>query len=206
MFEVLDLGRLPYQEAWDRQLEIADEVAAGRPDTLVFVEHPPVMTLGANFHEANMLVTREQLAHQGIEVIKTDRGGDVTFHGPNQLIIYPIFDLNRHGKDLHLWLRNLEQTVIEALDTFGVRGRRFSPHTGVWFGDRKIAAIGIKVKRWISIHGIALNCNNDLSPFDLIVPCGIPGYGVTSLSLEVGMEVGIEQAKAAMYRGFEVTF
>lgn len=206
MFEVLDLGRLPYQEAWDRQLEIADEVAAGRPDTLVFVEHPPVMTLGANFHEANMLVTREQLAHQGIEVIKTDRGGDVTFHGPNQLIIYPIFDLNRHGKDLHLWLRNLEQTVIEALDTFGVNGRRFSPHTGVWVGDRKIAAIGIKVKRWISIHGIALNCNNDLSPFDLIVPCGIPGYGVTSLSLEVGMEVGIEQAKAAMYCGFEVTF
>lgn len=206
MFDVLNLGRQGYQEAWNRQLEIAKTVDSGGPDMLVFVEHPPVLTLGANFHEENLLVSRAELDQMGIEIIKTDRGGDITFHGPSQLVVYPIFDLNRHGRDLHRWLRGLEQVVIDALSAFGIKGRRFAPNTGVWVQDRKIAAIGIKVKRWVSIHGIALNCNNDLSPFKLIVPCGIEGYGVTSLTLEAGREIGIAEAQTAMVAAFSRVF
>jgi lipoyl(octanoyl) transferase len=205
-FEVIDLGRMAYREAWDRQLEIAERVFQGGPDTLVFVEHPPVLTLGASFHEENLLRSRQEIEALGIEIVKTDRGGDVTFHGPGQIVAYPIFDLDRHGKDLHKWLRNLEQVVIESLDILGVQGRRFSPHTGVWVEDRKIAAIGIKVKRWVSMHGIALNCNNDLKPFDLIVPCGIQGYGVTSLTAETGRDISVSQGQAALTCAFLLLF
>ncbi|MEQ1932566.1 MAG: lipoyl(octanoyl) transferase LipB [Fimbriimonadaceae bacterium] len=206
MFQVLELGKLGYQEAWDRQVDIAKEVAGGGPDTLVFVEHPPVLTLGASFHPENLLVSREELEAMEILVSKSDRGGDVTFHGPGQLVAYPIFDLNRHGKDLHLWLRNLEQAVITALNSFGVEGRRFPPHTGVWVNDKKVAAIGIKVTRWVSIHGIAINCNNDLSPFELIVPCGIQGYSVTSLTNELGREITIHDAQNALAESFREVF
>ncbi|MEQ1821586.1 MAG: lipoyl(octanoyl) transferase LipB [Fimbriimonadaceae bacterium] len=206
MFEVLDLGRLGYRDAWDRQLQIAEGVSQGGPDTLVFVEHPPVLTLGASFHEENLLKSREEIGALGIELISTDRGGDVTFHGPGQIVAYPIFDLGRHGKDLHKWLRNLEEVLIQTLQTFGVQGRRFAPHTGVWVEDRKVAAIGIKVKRWVSIHGIALNCNNDLKPFELIVPCGIQGYGVTSLTLETGRDVSVQEGRSALTRSFELLF
>lgn len=180
---VEDWGRVPFREAYARQVAYVEEVRAGtRPDTLVFVEHDPVFTLGANFHEENLLLPREEYAERGFDLVKTDRGGDVTYHGPGQLVAYPIFDLTSRGRDLHRWLRELEEVVIRTLAEFGIEGRRFPPHTGVWVGDRKIAAIGIKVRRWVSFHGIALNVANDLSPFDLIVPCGIRGYGVTGLS------------------------
>ena len=159
-------------------------------DTLLFVQHPKVLTLGANFHEENLLFSREQYERMGIQVVPTDRGGDVTYHGPGQLVIYPIFNLNHFEKDLHKWLRSLEELIIETVRLLGLIGRRFPPHTGVWIEDKKVAAIGIKVRKWVNLHGIALNCNNDLSPFDLVVPCGIHGYGVTSLSRELGKNVG----------------
>lgn len=205
--QIVSLGSMDYRECFDLQRQILSAVAAGTmPDTLLFVEHPPVYTLGANFHADNLPLPESEYERLGVAIEKTDRGGDITYHGPRQLVAYPIFLLDRHGKDLHRWLRELEETVIVALASFGIEGRRFPPHTGVWVEDRKVAAIGIKVKRWTSMHGIALNCDNDLRPFEWIVPCGIRGYGVTSLSKELGRPVGVEEAGRALHGAFERIF
>jgi lipoyl(octanoyl) transferase len=207
---VLDLGRTAYEPAWEAQRQLAEEVLAGGPDTLILVEHDPVLTLGASFHEQNLLLTREQYAERGIAVVRTDRGGDVTYHGPGQLVLYPIFDLRRHGQDLHRWMRDLEEAVIVGARHWGLVGVRFAPHTGVWLGEpppmRKVAAIGVKVKRWVSLHGIALNCDNGLEAFDLIVPCGIVGHGVTSLSRATGRPVSVQEAKAPLTAAFRSVF
>lgn len=205
-FRVVDLGVLGYQAAWDRQLEVHGSVLEGGEDTLMFVEHPPVLTLGANFHEENLLFPREEYEKRGIEVIKTDRGGDVTYHGPGQLVIYPIFDVSRHGKDLHKWMRDLEDTMLIVCREFGLEPRRFAPHTGAWVGDLKIAAIGVKVRKWVSLHGIALNCSNELGVFETFVPCGIRDFGVTSLSREVGREVSVGEARGVSVGAFESVF
>ncbi len=201
---------MPYRDCVAVQTDVLESVAAGRQyHTLILVEHEPVLTLGANFHAENLLLPLEEYAQRGIEIEVTDRGGDITYHGPGQLVVYPIFNLNELGKDLHLWLRNLEETIIVALREFDVEGFRFPPNTGVWVEGverRKIAAIGIKVRRWVSMHGIAINCDNDLSVFNLITPCGIREYGVTSLSAETGATVGVADAKAAVVRSFEKVF
>lgn len=139
-------------------------------------------------------------------MVATDRGGDITFHGPKQLVAYPVFDLKRLGQDLHRWLRDLEETVIRTMQVFDLEGYRFPPHTGVWIDGRKACAIGIKVRRWVSKHGIALNCDNDLSPFDLIVPCGIQGFGVTSLSQEAGRAIPMDVVKPHLVKSFEDVF
>jgi lipoyl(octanoyl) transferase len=198
---------MEYLPCAELQKRVVDKVAAEElADTLLFVEHEPVLTLGANFHRENLLLSDDAYELEGITVADTDRGGDVTYHGPNQLVIYPIFNISHFGKDLHKWLRDLEETVIVALGSFGLEGERFPPNTGVWVRQRKIAAIGIKVKRWTSMHGIALNCNNDLHPFSMIVPCGIKDYGVTSLSQELGRNVGIEEAMPLVQSAFERVF
>ena len=203
----IDLGRMAYLPAWEAQKTIAEEVIAGGPDTLVFVEHDPVMTLGANFHDSNLLLPMAEYEKQGIEVVRTDRGGDVTYHGPRQLVVYPVFDLRRHGKDLHKWMRDLEETVIVAARQFGVEAyREPSVNTGVWSRGKKMAAIGVKIRKWVSIHGIAINCDNDLSPFGLIVPCGITTHGVTSLSNEAGRPITVEDARPAVKGAFEEVF
>lgn len=199
-------GLVPYREAWDRQLDLVAAVQAGAEDTLVLVEHPSVLTLGANFHKENLLLTEDEYRLRGIDINETDRGGDVTYHGPNQLVIYPIFDLARHGRDLHRWLRGLEETMIVTCREFGLVAERFPPNTGAWVNGRKIAAIGIKVKRWVSLHGIALNCDLDLSIFDTFVPCGIRGHGVTSLTEETGRRIGIDEAAPAVIRAFTEVF
>ena len=193
-----------YRDAWDYQLEVVSQVHSGKRNQLLLVEHQPVLTLGANFHDANLLLPVADYQKKGIEVLTTDRGGDVTFHGPGQLVIYPIFNLNDH-KDLHWWLRTLEETMLATLARFRLEGRRFPPHTGAWVKDRKVAAIGIKVKRWVSLHGIALNCNNDLAPYDLFIPCGIEGFGITSLSQELQRVVTIEEAKPIVIDAFRST-
>ncbi len=203
---VLDLGHMAYREAWDQQLLVWDEVAAGGPDTLILVSHPPVLTLGANFHEENLLFPRAAYEERGIEIVPTDRGGDVTYHGPGQLVIYPIFDLRRHGQDLHRWLRDLEQAIIDTLAAFNLEGRRFPPHTGVWVGDEKVAAIGIKVRKWISLHGIALNIDPDLSVYDTFVPCGIRGYGVTSLAKLMGEAPSVATVKEVAAASLSASF
>jgi lipoate-protein ligase B len=204
---VLDLGRMAYVPAWDVQRAVAEDVISGGPDTLVFVEHDPVMTLGASFRESNLLLPLSEYESRGIEVVHTDRGGDVTYHGPDQLVVYPVFDLRRHGKDLHKWMRDLEEAVIVAARTFGVVGEREpSVNTGVWSRGRKFAAIGVKVRKWVSLHGIAINCDNDLSPFGLIVPCGVRTHGVTSLSNEAGRRIKVEGARPVVQGAFEEVF
>lgn len=203
---VRDLGSLEYLAAWDIQRDVASRVEDGEDDTLLFVEHPAVLTLGANFHAENLLHSIDFYERMGIAVHRTDRGGDVTYHGPGQLVVYPIFNLRRHGQDLHKWIRGLEEAIIVAAARFGIEGRRFPPHTGVWGDDSKLAAIGIKVRKWVSLHGIALNCSNDLAVFDLIVPCGIRGYGVTSLSEEAGRQIEPAEAKPAVAEAFAATF
>ena len=206
-FAIEDWGTVSYSEGVARQIELLEKVSEReRANTLVFVEHPPVLTLGASFHEENLLLTRAEYEGRGIEVIKTDRGGDVTFHGPGQLVIYPIFRLEDVGKDLHLWMRNLEETMLLTLREIGLEGRRFPPHTGAWIEDLKVAAIVVKIKRWVSMHGIALNCNNDLGSFSTIVPCGIHDYGVTSLSEALGKNVGTDEVRPLVARGFQEVF
>jgi len=206
-FSVRDLGRATFDEALIVQRQLLEEVAEGNAlPTLLFVEHPPVLTLGANFHTENLLLPVEAYEERGISVVRTDRGGDVTFHGLGQLVAYPIFNVADVGRDLHRWLRDLEECVIRATETLGLSGYRFPPHTGVWVEGRKVCAIGIKVRRWVSMHGLAINCNNDLAPFDLIVPCGIREYGVTSLSRELGRDVPIDEVKPLLAQAFEAVF
>jgi lipoyl(octanoyl) transferase len=201
--KVVDLGRMPYPECAEFQRQLLERVASGQEeDTLLLVEHDPVITLGANFHEENLLLSVKQLNDLGIAVDRSERGGDVTYHGPGQLVVYPIFNLENHGKDLHKWLRNLEEVVIQTLARFGLKGQRFSPHTGVWIEDRKICAVGIKVRRWTSMHGLALNALNDLTPFSYIVPCGIQEYGVTSMAQELGKDVPMEMVKSRLAESF----
>jgi lipoyl(octanoyl) transferase len=206
-FATKDLGRLPYAEATALQTTLLEKVVEGEShSTLLLVEHDPVLTLGAAHEAENLLHSPDAYQNLGIEVHKTDRGGDVTYHGPGQLVAYPIFDLKQTEKDLHKWLRGIEEAIILTLSDFGLEARRFPPHTGVWIGDRKIAAIGIKVRKWVSMHGLAINCDLDLAPFGLIVPCGIKGYGVTSLTREVGRRVGIEEVKPRLVDAFEEIF
>ena len=205
--QVVHLGRISYSDAVQKQLEILAQVQGGSlGDTLLLLEHSPVLTLGASFHAENLLHPREWYTNQGIEIAKTDRGGDVTFHGPGQLVAYPIFDVAMHGKDLHRWMRDLEQTVILALLEFGLNGERLDVNSGVWIDEKKVCAIGIKIKRWVSMHGIAINCDVDLTPFSTIVPCGIHSHGVTSISQELGRVVTVEGFAPALIRGFQTVF
>jgi lipoyl(octanoyl) transferase len=205
---LVDLGRIPYVRATEIQRSTLELVSAGEiSNTLFFVEHDPVLTLGANFHRDNLLLTDKQYEELGIEVLPTERGGDVTYHGPNQLVIYPIFNLAEFGRDLHRWLRDLEETMLTTLRDFNLEGQRLpAVNTGVWVNQKKIAAIGIKVRRWVSMHGIALNCDNDLRPFEYIVPCGIRDFGVTSLTQETGRTITIEDAKPVVQKAFEEVF
>ena len=206
-FQVLDLGRMGFSECEGLQGEILERVISGQgPNTLVLVEHPPVITLGANFHEKNVLRSREELREKGIEVFRTDRGGDVTFHGPGQLVAYPIFSLDLVNRDLHRWLRTLEEAVLATVKEFGLEGRRFAPHTGVWIGDEKVCAIGVKIRKWVSKHGLALNCDVDLRFYEDIIPCGIEDYPVTSLSRASGRVITVEDAKPVLVESFANLF
>jgi len=183
--EVRQLGTVPYAEALDLQRSLADDRIAGRiPDTLLLLEHPPVITLGRGWKQSSLPIDPDGLRKRGIDVFEIERGGDVTYHGPGQLVGYPIIDLQQHKADLHWYLRQLEAMLIGALGSFGISGERQAGYTGVWTGGRKIASIGIHVKQWVTWHGFALNVTTDLSPFSLIVPCGIPDVVMTSIANE----------------------
>lgn len=185
---VADLGLVPYGEALERQRLLADDRIAGRLpyDTLLLLEHPPVVTLGRGTKNTSLPMDPEALRRRGIDVFEIERGGDVTYHGPGQLVGYPIFDLTQHRQDLHWFLRQLEEALIVALGTLGIPGERHAGYTGVWTAGRKIASIGIHVRQWVTWHGFALNVTTDLSAFDLIVPCGIPDVVMTSVQKEQG--------------------
>jgi lipoyl(octanoyl) transferase len=189
---VMWLGTVEYSRACRLQDELADLRADEKiADTLLLLEHFPVITLGRRAIPNDILVSSTQLDQLGISVHESDRGGEITYHGPGQLVGYPIVDLKSHGRDLHRFLRELEGSLIDLLGGCGLKGRRFSPHTGVWIGDRKVAALGVKIRRWVSTHGFALNVDPDLSHFDLIVPCGIREHGVTSLRMEGVTELAV---------------
>ncbi|MFL5516487.1 MAG: lipoyl(octanoyl) transferase LipB [Gemmatimonadales bacterium] len=182
-----DLGRRPYAEALELQRELRRRRAQGEldHDVLLLTEHPPVVTLGRGTRPTSMPYPAALLERRGVEVFEVERGGDVTFHGPGQLVGYPIVDLTGHRRDLHWYLRRLEDSLISAIERLGVPAGRNPGLTGVWTAGRKIASIGIHVKQWVTLHGFALNVATDLSWFDLIVPCGIEQVVMTSLAEEL---------------------
>jgi lipoyl(octanoyl) transferase len=190
---VIRPGLVPYEEALRMQRELAgrrqrDEI----PDVLLLLEHPPVYTRGRRSQPEELPMGVEWYEAQGIEVRDTDRGGLVTYHGPGQLVAYPIVDLGAHGDDVHRYVRGLERVMIEALGEAGVQAQTIEGLTGVWVGRRKIGSIGLHVSRGVTTHGLAINVNNDLQPFEWIVPCGIEGVAMTSLSRELGAEQDLE--------------
>lgn len=188
---VADLGTLPYAEALALQRAVARARISGafEDDVLLLMEHPPVVTLGRASKDAHLLASRDVLASRGVELHEVERGGDVTFHGPGQLVGYPIIDLKRHKQDLHWYLRQVEEAIIRALAPLGIAGERSTGFTGVWTSGRKIASIGVHARDWVTWHGFALNVTTDLSFFDLIVPCGIAAVEMTSVSGELARKV-----------------
>jgi lipoyl(octanoyl) transferase len=206
--DVRRLGLIAYADALALQAELVAARRAGEiPDTLLLLEHPHVITLGSGSHEENVLVSAEERAERGIELFETGRGGDVTYHGPGQLVGYPVLDLKPYRQDLHRYLRDLEEMLIGVLGEFGLRGSRKEGLTGVWVDDRKLAAIGVRVSSgWITSHGFALNVNTDLSFFGAIVPCGIRDHGVGSISEEAGRTVTMREAEDAALRQMKRVF
>lgn len=192
---VEQLGRVDYAEALRIQQEkVAQRKAATIPDTLLLLEHPHVYTLGRNAKREHLLVSRERLAALGARVFETDRGGDITYHGPGQLVGYPILDLAQHQRDLAWYMRSLEEVFIGVAGDFGIRAERLAGATGVWVGDAKLVAMGVHVSRWVTSHGFAFNVNTELTYFDWIVPCGLRDKGVTSLAKLLGKTVSMDTA------------
>ena len=222
-----DLGIQSYQPTWDYQEQLLKEAVALKTEArtqnkeaseaatqhrFILVEHPPVFTLGKNGNRSNVLVSDEQLKALGIEYFHINRGGDITYHGFQQVVGYPIVDLDKFKPDLGWYLRSLEEVIIQVLAEYGLKGERSVGETGVWldpqdpFVARKICAMGIKCSRWITMHGFALNVNTDLSHFEFIVPCGIEGKTVTSLEKELGKKVDYEEVKQKIKFHFESIF
>jgi lipoyl(octanoyl) transferase len=222
-----DLGFMGYQEAWDYQEKLlkqnvdiktryhsAQQKQQKKSTTnyLLFVEHPPVYTLGKTGHEENVLLDEEEMQERGILFVKTNRGGDITFHGPEQIVGYPILDLEKFGTDIGKYLRNLEEIIIRTLAEYDIVGERSSGETGVWLDagsvgrERKIAAFGVRCSRWITMHGFAFNVNTDLQYFEGIVPCGIKNKQVTSLSRELGRHIALGEVKEKIKTHFEEVF
>ena len=201
--DIIRLGRKAYDEVWDRQKKLVDERRLGTvPDTLILVEHDPVYTLGKNSNENHLLRSRDT----NIPVYQIERGGDVTFHGPGQLVGYPILDLHDHRLSVSWYIRTLEAVLIETLGHFFIEARRRAGLTGVWVGEEKIAALGVRLSRWVSMHGFALNVNTDLKFFDGIIPCGIFEYDVTSMTRVLGKEVSMVEVEETLITIFRKLF
>ena len=233
-----DLGRMEYKEAWDYQEKLLQEntkrksivrsqesVVISRHSELtahdsqlttehylLFVEHPPVYTLGKSGNIENVLMSEDQLEENGIQFFRTNRGGDITFHGDQQIVGYPILDLEKFYTDIGKYLRNLEEVIITTLADYGLKGARSAGETGVWLDpdipgkERKICAMGVRTSRWITMHGFAFNVNTDLTYFNNIIPCGIQNKQVTSLEKELGKKIDFEEAKERVKRNFEKVF
>jgi lipoate-protein ligase B len=201
--EVIDLGLCPFDEAHAFQKEVVQSKFEGADaDTLIFVEHPPVITVGRGGRRENICASPRQLESIGMEVFETDRGGDVTYHGPGQIVCYPIVDLARHKQDVHWMLRRLEAALIASLESMGIIAGVRPGLTGVWVGEAKIAAIGIGVSRWITFHGFALNVAPDMAHFELIVPCGLKGLPVTCMRDLLGKTPEMSEIKREVVEQF----
>ena len=218
-----DLGQIDFKDAWDLQTSIFQTTIdqkkikrEGRQDAetsnhLIFCEHPHVYTLGNSGDIGNMLISESYLEQAGASFYKINRGGDITYHGPGQLVCYPIFDLDHFFTDIHRYLRHLEEVIIATLAEYHIQGYRSDGETGVWLDPdtpkaRKICAMGVRASRWVTMHGFALNVNTDLSYFDLIVPCGIQGKQVTSLARELGREIPLEEVQEKLEAHFANQF
>lgn len=221
---VKDLGHKDYKETWDYQESLFEEIVELKrknraentevptPNYFLFVEHPHVYTLGKSGHIENLLIDEAALAKKGASFYKINRGGDITYHGPGQIVGYPIIDLENFFTDIHKYLRSLEEVIIRTLADYGIKGERSEGETGVWLDvgtpfARKICAMGVRASRWVTMHGFALNVNTDLGYFDNIIPCGIRGKAVTSLNVELSKEkVDTEEVKKYILKHFEEIF
>ena len=216
-----DLGKMPYQAAWDYQEKLLQEnvkkksTVGGQQLTvnhLLFVEHPPVYTLGKSGNMDNVLMSDDELQANNIEFFHTNRGGDITFHGPEQIVGYPILDLEKFYTDIGKYLRNIEEVIILTMAEYGIKGDRSAGETGVWIEpgvpgkERKICAIGVRCSRWITMHGFAFNVNTDLSYFNNIIPCGIVNKQVTSMQKELGHSLDMQEVKDKVKSNFERVF
>ena len=202
-----DLDFIDYQYAWDLQKEILNlRVDEKVSDVLLLLEHPHTYTLGKVADKKNLIGSEDYLHENKISVFDIDRGGDITYHGPGQIVGYPIIDLKKWKQDTHKYLRSLEDVIIKTCGEYGLKGTRDFKYTGVWIEDRKIAAIGIKISRWITMHGFAFNVNTDLDFFSGIIPCGITEKGVTSLKNELGKTIDIFEVKEKLKNNFKEIF
>ena len=216
---VHDLGLVDYQDALDYQLRLFNQIIHTKIENrkkntqietenhLIFVEHPNVYTLGKSGDISNLLLNKNELDDKKIQFFNTNRGGDITCHGPGQIVCYPILDLDNFFTDIHKYLRFLEETIIRTLNDFGIVSARSQNETGVWIDSdlvfsRKICAMGVKASRWVTMHGLALNVNNDLSYFENIIPCGISNKSVTSIYKETGMDISLNQVKKTITKHF----
>lgn len=217
--DIYDLGESPYQQIWDLQKSLqsllidqkkaerdGNPVSVRQNDILLFVEHSHVYTLGKSGKSAHLLKAVEELSQIDAEYIEIDRGGDITYHGPGQIVGYPILDLDRHFTDIHKYLRFLEEVIIRTCAEYEIEAGRIDGLTGVWVGEEKIAAMGIRCSRWVTMHGFALNVNTDLSYFDHIVPCGISNKNVTSLQKILGYSVDQKEVKTHLLKHFSNVF
>lgn len=205
---VVRLGRMGYEECLELQREVARQRISGAipQDVLLLIEHPPVVTLGRSSKQKNLVSSPAFLASKGVELFEVERGGDVTFHGPGQLVGYPVFDLKRHRLDLHWYLRSVEEALIRTLSQYGIPGERSTGYTGVWTKGRKIASIGVHARDWVTWHGFALNVTTDLSYFDFIVPCGIVGVEMTSIEKETAASPALDEVSGFAAQEFGTLF
>ena len=203
----LNLGLIEYKKAWDLQLDLwAKRVEGQLPDLLLFLEHPHVLTLGRRGNRTHLLASSETLGKLNIPIFHIERGGDVTYHGPGQLVVYPILDLKEYGWKLVRYIEQLEEVIIRALSDFGISGNRDPLNRGVWVDQQKIASVGVAVKRWVSLHGLALNYETDLTYFDLINPCGLQGIRMTSMAKALGTNVSRDRLYQRVHFRFEQVF
>ncbi len=204
---VFDLGLIPYDESFQLQLELFESIRKNDlTGVLLLLEHPPVITIGSNRSTKNLLAEQDVLSGKGIDIVQSNRGGDITLHAPGQLICYPVFNLKYFKKDLTLFVHNLEEIIIETLNVYNISGNRVKKHRGVYAGTKKIASIGLKVRKWITIHGLSLNINIDLSYFENIVACGLKDFPQTSISEILGKDIPINNVKELMQKSFENIF
>ncbi len=208
MLRFIDLGRQSYRPVWALQRRLQQQRIAGEiPDTLLFVEHHPVYTIGKNGTDLHVIASESYLKQRGIEVVEVDRGGDVTYHGPGQLVGYPIFNLNQHQKSVSGFMRQLEEVFIQALsEKWGIESQRKDGYTGAWIGNEKIVAMGVRISRWVTMHGFAMNVKPELEHFQGIIPCGIFEYGVTSLEEQLNADVPMSQVKDVILDAFKTVF
>jgi len=204
---VLDCGTTRYNDAFDFQLALVEQIyKKDLKGIILLLEHPPVITIGSNRSKSNLLTSKSALDDLGIELIDSSRGGDITFHGPGQIICYPVFNLKYFKKDLTLFVYNLEQVIINTLQPFGLNGRRVEKHRGIFIEDKKIASIGLRLRKWISMHGLSLNVNIDLSYFKHIIACGLKDFPQTSISSLLQRDLTINDVKEHILKSFEIVF